>query len=109
MNPDSLLPSAAINTGLAFIVLSLFSVLKKQPSTALIYYARRLARRHYVHFDDSLTFRCFLPSVSWIPRAFRVTEDEILETSGLDALVVIRLFKFGSVFKFLCFFMLTVS
>lgn len=98
MNPHSLFASAAINIGLAFIVLSLFSIFKKQPSTAPIYYARRLSKRHHIHFHHSLTFRRFLPSVSWIPRAFRVTEDEILETGGLDALVIIRLFKFGSVF-----------
>jgi hypothetical protein len=109
MNPHSLFASAAINIGLAFIVLSLFSIFKKQPSTAPIYYARRLSKRHHIHFHHSLTFRRFLPSVSWISRAFRVTEDEILETGGLDALVIIRLFKFGSVFfffflKFFCFF-----
>ena len=100
MNPHSLFASAAINIGLAFIVLSLFSILKKQPSTAPIYYARRLSKRHHIHFHRSLSFCRFLPSVSWIPRAFRVTEDEILETGGLDALVIIRLFKFGSVFLF---------
>jgi hypothetical protein len=98
MNPHSLFASAAINIGLAFIVLSLFSILKKQPSTAPIYYARRLSQRHHIHFHRSLSFCRFLPSVSWIPRAFRVTEEEILETGGLDALVIIRLFKFGSVF-----------
>ncbi|XP_059434059.1 CSC1-like protein At3g54510 isoform X1 [Corylus avellana] len=102
MNPHSLFASAAINIGLAFIVLSLFSILKKQPSTAPIYYARRLSQRHHIHFHRSLSLCRFLPSVSWIPRAFRVTEDEILETGGLDALVIIRLFKFGIKFFVVC-------
>jgi hypothetical protein len=102
MNPHSLFASAAINIGLALIILTLFSIFKKQPSNAPIYYARRISHRHHIHFHQSLSLCRFLPSVSWIPRAFRVTEDEILDSSGLDALVIIRLFKFGSVFLF-CF------
>lgn len=97
MDPHSLLASACINIGLAFVVLSLFSIFKKQPSVAPIYYARRLSQRHRIPFDPPLTVRRFTPSVSWITRAFRVTEDEILNSSGLDALIIIRLFKFGSV------------
>lgn len=102
MNPHSLFASAAINIGLALVTLTLFSIFKKQPSFAPIYYARRLSNGQQIHFhDQTFSFRRFLPSVSWIPRAFRVTEDEILDSSGLDALVIIRLFKFGSVF--ICF------
>ncbi|RHN65823.1 putative calcium permeable stress-gated cation channel 1 transmembrane domain-containing protein [Medicago truncatula] len=95
MNPHSLLASAAINIGLAFITLSLFSILKKQPSLASIYYAHRLSHHHYIHFDSS--YHRFLPSISWISRAYHVTEDDILHSHGLDALVIIRLFKFGLV------------
>ncbi|XP_061980196.1 CSC1-like protein At3g54510 isoform X2 [Populus nigra] len=102
MNPESLTASAAINFGLAFIVLSLFSIFKKQPSNASIYYARRLSKRHHVHFEQSFTLSRFLPSVAWIPRAFRVTEDEVLDIGGLDALIIIRLFKFGIYFFGIC-------
>ncbi|XP_040992900.1 CSC1-like protein At3g54510 isoform X3 [Juglans microcarpa x Juglans regia] len=102
MNTQSLFASAAINIGLAFVVLSLFAILKKQPSNAPIYYARRLSKGHNIHFHHSLSIHRFFPSVSWIPRAFRVTEDEILETGGLDALVIIRLFKFGIKFFVVC-------
>ncbi|KAF9686398.1 hypothetical protein SADUNF_Sadunf03G0154500 [Salix dunnii] len=98
----SLTASAAINFGLAFIVLSLFSIFKKQPSNASIFYARRLSKRQQVHFEQSFTLSRFLPSVAWIPRAFRVTEDEILDIGGLDALIVIRLFKFGIYFFGIC-------
>ncbi|WJX36713.1 hypothetical protein P8452_24561 [Trifolium repens] len=93
MNPHGLLASAAINIGLALITLSLFSILKKQPSLASIYYAHRLSHHHYIPFDSS--FHRFLPSISWIYRAYHVTEDDILQSHGLDALVIIRLFKFG--------------
>ncbi|XP_054816533.1 CSC1-like protein At3g54510 isoform X1 [Prosopis cineraria] len=102
MNPHSLLASAAINIGLAFIILTLFSILKKQPSNATIYYARRLAHRHSIPVPPAFFLARFIPSVSWIPRAYRVTEDEIIQTSGLDALVVIRLFKFGIKFFAVC-------
>ncbi|XP_012066199.1 CSC1-like protein At3g54510 [Jatropha curcas] len=102
MKPESLIASAAINFGLALIVLSLFSVFKKQPSNAPIYYARRLSKKRHIPFDPSITLCRFLPSISWIPRAFRVNEDEILQISGLDALIIIRLFKFGINFFGVC-------
>ncbi|RXH93906.1 hypothetical protein DVH24_015973 [Malus domestica] len=113
MNPESLIASAAINIGLAFFILTLFSVLKKQPSKAPIYYPRRLSEshrqshRHIPDFDDnyassSVGFRRFLPSVTWISRAFRVSEDEILQSNGLDALIIIRLFKLGIKFFVVC-------
>ncbi|KAF8398281.1 hypothetical protein HHK36_017208 [Tetracentron sinense] len=95
MNAQSLLASAAINTGLALVILSLFSIFKKQPSNASIYYARRLSKQDPISFHRAFSASRFLPSVSWIPRAFRISEDEILQNSGLDALVVIRLFKLG--------------
>ncbi|KAA8537311.1 hypothetical protein F0562_027002 [Nyssa sinensis] len=102
MNAESLLVSAAINIGLAMIILSLFSILKKQPSNACIYYARRLSLKHYIPFEHSFTIHRFLPSVSWITRAIRVTEEEIIETGGLDALIMIRLFKFGIHYFLVC-------
>ncbi|XP_034703728.1 CSC1-like protein At3g54510 isoform X2 [Vitis riparia] len=108
MNAQSLFASAAINIGLALITIFLFSILKKQSSNAPIYYSRRLSHRHPIpshhhHYNWCCsTLLRFLPSVSWIPQAFRVSEDEILHTSGLDALVVIRLFKFGINFFVAC-------
>ncbi|XP_050123204.1 CSC1-like protein At3g54510 isoform X5 [Malus sylvestris] len=113
MNPESLIASAAINIGLAIFILTLFSVLKKQPSNAPIYYPRRLSEsncqshRRIPDFDDNYAsspvgFRRFLPSVTWIFRAFRVSEDEILQSNGLDALIIIRLFKFGIRFFVVC-------
>ncbi|BFG20401.1 hypothetical protein CerSpe_066750 [Prunus speciosa] len=98
MNPESLIASAAINIGLAIFILTLFSILKKQPSNAPIYFPRRLSESQRQsqspsHLRDNnrsaLSVRRFLPSVSWISRAFRVSEDEILQTNGLDALIII--------------------
>ncbi|XP_012567315.1 CSC1-like protein At3g54510 isoform X2 [Cicer arietinum] len=102
MNPHSILASAAINIGLALITLTLFSILKKQPSNACIYYAHRLSQCQYIPFDNS-TIQRFIPSISWISKAaFHVTEDDILQSHGLDALVIIRLFKFGIKFFIVC-------
>ncbi|KAK1553424.1 hypothetical protein Q3G72_034783 [Acer saccharum] len=103
MNPQGLLASAVINIGLAFVILALFSILQKQPSNAPIYYARRLSQvPENVTFHSSFTLSRFLPSISWISRASRVSEDQILQTSGLDALLVIRLLKFGINFFMAC-------
>ncbi|ONI20721.1 hypothetical protein PRUPE_2G030700 [Prunus persica] len=113
MNPESLIASAAINIGLAIFILTLFSILKKQPSNDPIYFPRRLSESQRQSQSQSpshrrdenrsaLSLRRFLPSVSWISRAFRVSEDEILQTNGLDALIIIRLFKFGIKFFVVC-------
>nr|GMD62656.1 CSC1-like protein At3g54510 [Ipomoea batatas] len=103
MNAESLLVSAAINIGLAIFILSLFSILKNQPFYASIYYARRLHLRQnpFASPTPSALHR-LLPSLDWIRRAVRVSEDEILETHGLDVLVFIRFFKFGINFFVVC-------
>ncbi|PIN09389.1 hypothetical protein CDL12_18022 [Handroanthus impetiginosus] len=95
MNAESLAVSACINIGLAFLILTLFSILRKQPSNAPIYYARRLSQHRRVSFNSRFAFWRLLPSIGWIRRALAVTEEEILDTCGLDVLIFIRLFKFG--------------
>ncbi|XP_065029822.1 CSC1-like protein At3g54510 isoform X2 [Musa acuminata AAA Group] len=96
MNAASLLASAGMNIGLALVVLSLFSVLKKQPCSAPVYFARRIARREALPLYPAFSLARLRPTASWISRAFRVTEDEVLRIQGLDALVVLRFFKFGT-------------
>ncbi|KAF5729310.1 CSC1-like protein [Tripterygium wilfordii] len=103
MDAQSLVASAVVNIGLALIILSLFSVLKKRHSNAPIYYARLLSTREKpVPSHNSLTLSRFCPSISWIRRAYRVDEDKILHIGGLDALVIIRLFKFGIKYFAVC-------
>ncbi|XP_051146798.1 CSC1-like protein At3g54510 isoform X2 [Andrographis paniculata] len=43
-----------------------------------------------------------LPSLSWIRNSLALTEDEILDASGLDVLIFVRLFKFGINFFLVC-------
>ncbi|XP_008775844.2 CSC1-like protein At3g54510 [Phoenix dactylifera] len=102
MNAGSLAASAGINIGLALVVLSLFSVLKKQPCNAPVYFPRRIAAGDDLPLERRFSLRRLRPSISWISRAFRLSEDDVLRHNGLDALVVLRLFKFGIKFFTVC-------
>ncbi|GAA0161076.1 hypothetical protein LIER_17479 [Lithospermum erythrorhizon] len=102
MKLESLVVSASINIGVALFLLSLFSILKKQPHYAPIYYARRLSLNHHIRFHNWFSLRRLLPSWKWISRVRHVTEDYILETGGLDLLVFVRMFKFGLHFFIVC-------
>lgn len=95
MKAENLLVSAAINIGFAVFILALFSILRKNPSNAPIYFARRISLNRMHTMEQPFTFRRLIPSVDWIYRAVQVTEEEILQQCGLDVLILIRLFKFG--------------
>lgn len=101
---ESLLASAGINIGVALILVSLFSIFKRQPSNADIYYARLISLEQdnlYVNIPvvdgrhSLISLRRYIPSVQWVKDALKLTEDDILDHCGLDPLVLIRLFKFG--------------
>ncbi|PSS31514.1 CSC1-like protein [Actinidia chinensis var. chinensis] len=90
MDISGLLTSAGINTGLCLVFFSLYSVLRKQPSNEGVYFGQRLAqlqlkRRGHLSFDR------FVPSPSWIVKAWEASEEEILACGGLDALVFLRM------------------
>ncbi|KAK4483543.1 hypothetical protein RD792_010741 [Penstemon davidsonii] len=88
MEGISILASTALNVILGLINILLYSIFIKQPSNATIYYARRVSVNESVPFDHSSSFLRYIPSFGWITSALRVSEDEILEISGLDALVL---------------------
>ena len=93
MDISGLLTSAGINTGLCLVFFSLYSVLRKQPSNECVYFGQRLAqlqlkRRGHLSFDR------FVPSPSWIVKAWEASEEEILACGGLDALVFLRMVVF---------------
>ncbi|XP_057490204.1 CSC1-like protein RXW8 isoform X2 [Actinidia eriantha] len=94
MDISGLLTSAGINTGLCLVFFSLYSVLRKQPSNEGVYFGQRLAqlqlkRRGHLSFDR------FVPSPSWIVKAWEASEEEILACGGLDALVFLRMVVFS--------------
>ncbi|XP_039850739.1 CSC1-like protein At3g54510 isoform X3 [Panicum virgatum] len=95
MDAEGLLASAAINLGLALVALSLFSMLKKQPGNAPVYRPRRMAAGDGGAGLLPLGHGRLTPSFRWIGAVFWLSEEDVLRRHGLDALVVIRLFKFG--------------
>ncbi|XP_068657607.1 CSC1-like protein RXW8 [Aristolochia californica] len=94
MNISALLTSAGINIGLCAVLLCLYSVLRKQPGNAAVYFGRRLAQMHMPNIDTCNLER-FVPSASWILKAWESSEAEILSIAGLDAVVFLRLLVFS--------------
>lgn len=89
MDISSLLTSAGINIAICAVFLSLYSVLSKQPSNASVYFGQRLAWLRSRE-GDGFTFDRLIPSASWIVKAWKATDEEILACGGLDAVVFLR-------------------
>jgi len=94
MDIGALLTSAAINTGLSVLLFSLYSILRKQPSNTIVYFGRRLASLNNRNSRNHFSFERFVPSPSWIVKAWETTENEILAIGGLDAVVFQRILVF---------------
>ncbi|KAA8528429.1 hypothetical protein F0562_035784 [Nyssa sinensis] len=108
MNLSALLTSAGINIALCVVLLSLYSILRKQPSNINVYFGRRLAQVRSIH-DDFFCFDRFVPSPSWIVKAWETSEEDILATGGLDAVVFLRIVVFSirifSIGAIICIFL----
>ncbi|XP_015575719.2 CSC1-like protein RXW8 isoform X2 [Ricinus communis] len=94
MDIAALLTSAGINIGLCIVLLSLYSILRKQPSNRVVYFGRRLASVR-IRNTDFFSIERFVPSPSWIVKAWETTEEEILAIGGLDALAFQRMLIFS--------------
>ncbi|KAF3447485.1 hypothetical protein FNV43_RR12671 [Rhamnella rubrinervis] len=94
MDLSALLTSAGINTAICVILLSLYSILRKQPSNVSVYFGRRLASGGFRQKDPFILER-FVPSPSWILKAWETTEEEILSIGGMDAVVFLRITVFS--------------
>ncbi|KAG6699110.1 hypothetical protein I3842_08G054000 [Carya illinoinensis] len=109
MDISALLTSAGINIGVCVVLLSLYSVLRKQPSNVGVYFGRRLVSVCSKR-SDPFSFERFVPSPSWIVKAWETTEEEILAIGGMDAAVFLRIVVFSirifSVAVVICFFLL---
>ncbi|KAL0667921.1 hypothetical protein Bca4012_030625 [Brassica carinata] len=94
MEIAALLTSAGINISICIVLLSLYSVLRKQPANYCVYFGRRLvcggARRY-----DPFWYERFVPSPSWLVKAWETSEDELLAAAGLDAVVFLRMVIFS--------------
>ena len=93
MNVSAFLTSVGINTGLCAVLLMLYSILRKQPSNVNVYFGRRLASMHLTH-RDPLCLERFVPSPSWMVKAWKTNEEEILGIGGMDAVVFLRIVVF---------------
>ncbi|XP_010490656.1 PREDICTED: CSC1-like protein At1g10090 isoform X1 [Camelina sativa] len=90
MDVAALLTSAGINVAICIVLVSLYSILRKQPANYCVYFGRMLSsgrvKRHDPHWYER-----FAPSPSWLLKAWETTEEEMLAAAGLDAVVLIRM------------------
>lgn len=97
---SALLVTVGINFGLCFLFFTLYSILRKQPKNATVY-APRLVEEGKAQEEGDFNLERLLPSASWLKRAWLPSEEELLATAGLDAVVFIRVFTFSlKVFAF---------
>ncbi|XP_021774270.1 CSC1-like protein RXW8 isoform X1 [Chenopodium quinoa] len=94
MEISALLTSAGINIGICCVLFSLYSILRKQPSNRNVYFGRKLAQMRSKRSDPHW-FERFVPSPSWIVKAWETSEDVILAAGGLDAVVFMRMLVFS--------------
>lgn len=93
MEFSALLTSVGINIGICLLLFSLYSILRKQPSNVTVYFGRKIASRKLKRSETFCLDR-FVPSPSWILKAWETTEEEILALDGLDAVVFVRIIIF---------------
>ncbi|XP_052731870.1 CSC1-like protein RXW8 isoform X8 [Vigna angularis] len=92
MDIAALLTSAGINIAVCVVLFSLYSILRKQPSNVNVYFGKRLASRCSKSRD--LCLDRFVPSPTWVMKAWETTQEEMLTTCGLDAVVFSRMVVF---------------
>ncbi|GMJ02548.1 hypothetical protein like AT1G10090 [Hibiscus trionum] len=93
MDIGALLTSAGINVAICVVLLSLYSILRKQPSNVSVYFMRRLISEQIK--PDHFGIERLVPSASWIVRAWQATNEDILAAGGVDALVFLRIVVFS--------------
>jgi hypothetical protein len=98
MEIADLATSAGINLALAVLFFVLYSVFRKQPGNAGVYFTRHMLREKEKEVKKQpFSFEALVPSAGWVKKSWDPTEDDILHSSGLDAVVFLRIFIFGSV------------
>ncbi|RWW16280.1 hypothetical protein BHE74_00005451 [Ensete ventricosum] len=90
---SALLTSVGINLGLCVLFFALYSVLRKQPCNLKVY-APRLVAEGRAGKRSHFNIEGLLPSAGWVRRAWQPSEDELLNSCGLDGVVFNRIFIF---------------
>ena len=93
MDITGLLTSAGINIAVCIVLLSLYSILRKQPGNVSVYFGRRIAQDG-IRQNDPFWLDRFVPSPSWIGKAWTTSEEEFLAIGGLDAVAFLRMLVF---------------
>ncbi|KAI5437682.1 hypothetical protein KIW84_023701 [Lathyrus oleraceus] len=91
---SALLTSVGINTALCVLFLTLYSVLRKQPSNYEVYLPRLLVEgisKRRSHFN----LERLIPSPGWVAKAWNLSEEELYSLAGLDGLVFMRIITFS--------------
>lgn len=90
---SALLTSVGINSGLCVLFFGLYSILRKQPLNYEVYVPRLLSEgksNPTSHFN----LERLIPSTGWVKNAWNLSEDDLLASSGLDAVVFMRIITF---------------
>ncbi|KAL5987779.1 hypothetical protein ACLOJK_035533 [Asimina triloba] len=90
----ALLTSLGINVALCILFFSLYSILRKQPGNSHVY-APRLVAQGKSQEESRFDLERLLPSPGWVRTAWRLSEEQLLSMSGLDAVVYMRIFIFS--------------
>ncbi|KAL9352098.1 hypothetical protein Peur_054778 [Populus x canadensis] len=90
---SAILTSVGINSALCVIFLVLYSILKKQPSYYEVFAPRLLAEGSSKQ-GSRFNLERLLPSAGWLSKAWKLSEEEMLSSSGLDAVVYMRMITF---------------
>lgn len=94
MKLSGFLTSAGINILICIVLSILYSILRKQPGHAGVYFGQRISQVQQAQSHDPLCFDRFVPSTSWIRKAWETSEEEIFAIGGLDAVVFLRIVVF---------------
>ncbi|KAJ0980225.1 hypothetical protein J5N97_008480 [Dioscorea zingiberensis] len=92
---SALLTSVGINLALCILFFTLYSVLRKQHGNIEVYAPRLVAEGKARRSGSEFNIEDLLPSPGWVRRAWEPSEDDILASSGLDAVVFMRIFTFS--------------
>jgi len=101
MEVSDLATSAGINIGLAILFLVLYSVFRKLPGNRGVYNTREMLRESQCkegkkqEEKQPFALENLVPTAGWVKQAWDLSDDDILKSAGLDALVFLRIFVFG--------------
>ncbi|KAK9750729.1 hypothetical protein RND81_02G217200 [Saponaria officinalis] len=90
---SALLTSVGINSGLCIFFFIVYSVLRNQPGNFYVYVPRLLAAKEIKGSHRFL--QRLIPHPAWVSAAWKLSEDELLSSSGLDAVVFVRIITFS--------------